>query len=70
MDTQAENANKQKHSSKGSTPQVKPKGTPLLGTHVLLSFSKPCFWLHTCVCNLPDENPIQIDLEKCQFHYS
>lgn len=57
-----------KQNSKYSTPQVAPKGTPLIGKQVLDSLSKDCFWMHTCVCNLPNETPIQVDLEQSQFH--
>lgn len=56
-------------SSKGSTSQVKTKGTSFVDEKVLESLSKPCFWLHRCVNLLPDNNPVELDLDMSQFHY-
>ncbi|XP_048493022.1 uncharacterized protein LOC125493596 [Beta vulgaris subsp. vulgaris] len=58
-----------KISSKGSSPDATPKGTPLVSEQVIQSLSKSCLWLHARVSNLPDSSPIKVDLEKSQFHY-
>lgn len=52
-----------------SGSQVKAKATSLVDEQVLNSLTKSCYWLHSCVSNLPDEKPIEVQLEMAQFHY-
>ena len=56
-------------SSKGSTHQKSDQGAPLVDEEVLNSLSVDCLWLHTCVGNLPDDNPLPVGLRKNQFFY-
>lgn len=58
-----------KISSKGSSPDATPKGTPLACEQVIQSLSNSCLWLHARVSNLSDSSRIKVDLEKSQFHY-
>lgn len=62
-------ADTQKHSSKGSTTRVLPKGTPLVESQVLESLSDGCFWLHTCVMGMDSNETLTVRAEKVQFHY-
>lgn len=62
-------ASEQKNSSKGSTRNVTPRGTPLVTPQVTSSLSEACTWLHTCVIGMPDDELMQVDLDKSQFHY-
>ena len=55
-----ENTEAKRHSSKGSTPQILPKGSPLLNANVLSSLTKACFWVHNYISNLPDDKPILV----------
>lgn len=65
-------------SSKGSNvtkqaiedPPVKPpQATRLVNEQVLKSLTESCLWLHSCFSTLPDDSPLDVPLDKSQFHY-